>query len=251
MILKKRFLFICHITILLTILPLNISASGFNSNITPRVEKITALPELAGSKEIDFSKEPLKYMAEIQKDWHFWKIDEGIDKTKKALTIINKLYADDPNAELNDPGLKLNKAYQIKSTLHTLLGMLYHRKSLIGDRKTREKAYAPVLEKVKRGEKFTEEDLEKVAKAIEKESKNRKNLSYFESAKAELLKAIETDPSNPAPHYQLGKIYAANTVPGQTEDAEREFYLAAELSLKEGDKKAAYRSIEVIRDSRS
>ncbi len=197
-------------------------------------------------KPIDFKKEPVKYMADIYNDHHNWKVDDGIKKANEALNIVNKLYSKDSKTELKDPNLKLNKTYQVKSTLHTLLGMLYYRKSLLVEKEDRKKTFAPVLDKVKEKKELTDKDLEKVAKSAERRDYLKKRKKYFEMATLEFKAAIDSDPLNPVPHFQLGSMYSAASVAGQTEAAEKEFFLAAKLSLKESDKDSAERAIETL-----
>lgn len=213
--------------------------SGYSGETKER-----ALPGI--NSEIDFISEPVRYMEQIQMDLHFGRIDEGIARAKKALVTFEERYGKDPNALLNDPMLKLNKAHQVKSILHTFLGMLYYRKSLMVDRGDRSSIYSPVLDKVRRGEKFTGKDLEKVADALEGSNLKRERTRYYEAARLEFQNAISADAGNPLPHFQFGKMYSASIAGKQSAEAEKEYFLAAKLLAGEGDRKGIERVIEAI-----
>jgi tetratricopeptide (TPR) repeat protein len=181
----------------------------------------------------------LSRLEAIYMDYHNWKIDEGLAKAQNALNDIDKLYNNNPNEELNEPKLKLNKIYQIKSVLHTLSGMLYYRKSFLVSKESTN----PIVEKLKQNKKLTDEDLANLAqdKSFEKKS------AYFKKAINEFEKAIQIDPQNPTPHYQLGTIYAPLASSGYSQAAEKEFFLAAQLSHRERDMPSALKAVESLK----
>ena len=92
----------------------------------------------------DFLKEPVKVMTRIFKYYHNWQLNDGIRIVNNSLQKIDKLYKKDPNIRLSDPKLKLNMVFQIKSTLHTMSGLLYYRQFLEKD-KTGENIYTIIL----------------------------------------------------------------------------------------------------------
>ena len=195
----------------------------------------------------DFSREPVAYMAEIFKNYHDWKVDEGIESAKKALTSVDHLYAKDVNTPINDSKLKKNRAFEIKSTLHTMLGMLYYRKALAmaGDTK---QSMAPVLDKIKKQEKITEQDLEKMADGLDRSKANGGDLKNFHNASiAEFQAAIAADPANPVPHFQLGSVLSPAGGSGYSQEAEKAFFTAAKLSLNEGDARSVERATEALK----
>lgn len=199
-------------------------------------------------KNLNFSKEPVAYMAEIYNNYHNWKIDQGIESTKKALATVDSLYNKDVNSTINDPKLKRNRAFEIKSTLHTLLGMLYYRKSLdlVADQN---KSMAPFMNKVEKKQQITEKDLEKLADELDKSKANSSMKKFYEASMAEFRTAIQTDPKNPVPHFQLASVLSpASTSNGRSAEAEKELYLAAKLSIDEGDTKSAQRAADVLKN---
>ncbi len=196
---------------------------------------------------LDFNKEPVKFMAEIYKSYHNWKLDRGIRLSKEAMAIVEALYARDPGTVIRDPKLKLNKAYQIKSTLHTLAGMLYYRKSLESLRKSGKKEHTFILEKLKKGEEVTEKDFEKLSQKLDQKEKSAKNGNFLVMAKEQFLKAIAADRENPAPHFQLAGTYRAMGDPRSLKAAEKHYFTAARLAVREGDNKALERALESLK----
>ena len=59
------------------------------------------------------------------------------------------------------------------------------------------------------------------------------------------------DPANPTPHFQLGTIYSPLSRAGYSEDAEKEFYRASELSLQEGDHKSTDQAVKSLKSLNS
>jgi hypothetical protein len=196
--------------------------------------------------KFDFEQEPVKFMAEIYSCYHNWKIDRGIRMAREAIAIVDGLYVKDKNAIIHDPGLKLNKAYQIKSTLHTLAGMLYFRKSLETLRKGDKKESAFIMEKLKKGEKVTEKDFEALAQKIEKNGGDQ-NSRFLARAREQLNLAIKTDPANPASHFQLAGVYKSMGGDDASASAEKHYFSAARLSLEEGDARAVARAMESLK----
>ncbi len=200
------------------------------------------------NSDVDFQNNPVDYMASIYRDYHDWRIDEGLKKSDAAIGIVDKIYIKDPEKEFSDPKLKLKKASQVRSTLYTLLGMLKYRKFLTTGHKAREEAYSPLMEKIKKGEELSEDDLESIAGEIEGRETDIQVKSLFRETVTAFETAVKSDPSNPAPHYQLGTVYNAATDSDYSMIAEKEFYISYKLSLKEGDTQAAERSLEALRN---
>ena len=199
-------------------------------------------------KEIEFSKEPAKYLGEIYNDYHFYKTDEGIEKAERALKIIDEIYKRNPNAELKDPSLSWKKVYQIKSTIHTLLGMLYFRKSLdvVNETKKRETEYLRKVLKEKK--ELTEKDIERLAKIADEQSKILESESekYANLAVENFKKAIEVFPDNPYPHFQLAKFYLTA---GERELAEKELVETAKIFVKWEDYRALNSLIDYLKET--
>jgi hypothetical protein len=194
----------------------------------------------------DFSKEPVKCMADIYKCYHNWEIKRGLEMATKARAIIDKVYAQNPNSLITDPGLKLNKAFQVKSTLYTLTGMLYYRKALSATRKTGLKENAYILDKLKKGEEVTEKDLEKLVNKIESKSLKDNKKSALVLSIESFLEAIKSDFGNPAPHFQLASVYRVLGDSDSLKKAEECYFNAARLGVGEGDKKAKDRTLESL-----
>ncbi|MEO2068264.1 MAG: hypothetical protein ABGX27_01970 [Desulfurobacteriaceae bacterium] len=199
-------------------------------------------------KEIDFTKEPAKYLGEIYNDYHFFKIDEGIKKAEKALKIIDKIYKKNPNAEIKDPSLNWKKAYQIKSTIHTLLGMLYFRKALDVATESKEKESEYLRKILKEKKELTDEDIEKLSKIAEKQRKilEVKSKKYANLSLDHFKKAIEVFPDNPYPHFQLAKFYLTA---GERELAEKELVETAKIFVKWKDFKALNSLIDFLKEA--
>ena len=202
---------------------------------------VTAVPD-------GFLNSPAKGLAGIYADFHDWKVDSGIGRAQAALDAVDGLYERDPEAALSDKSLRLNKAFQIKSTLHTLLGMLYYRKSLLVLREGRSDAEQELLDKIEKGQEVSEADLERVATEAEKGTSARLvKDNLVARAIDEFKRASEVDPSNPSPHYQMAAIYGAMASLPEPGLAEAEYFRGAELSIKEGQKEAARSALESIR----
>ncbi len=201
----------------------------------------------SGQSKIEFMKEPARYMVEVYKNYHNRNIDDGIKMAKSAIDIIKDVYNKDPNTEINDPDLKLKKAYHIKSTLHTLLGMLYYRKSRMVSGELEDKIFAPILERLYQGKGITRKDLDIIDRKLSEDSASTLRKRYIDHTLREFKTAIDVDPSNPSAHYQLGTLYSALSVAGHTEEAEREFYLAVKLSYLESDMQAVARTVETLK----
>lgn len=193
------------------------------------------------SSRLSIMKEPAKLITAIYQDYHGWKIDEGLALSEKALKELYPVLNKDKDAEINDKNLKLKKVKQVASSLHTLRGMLSERKTLqMTNQLDAERAKR--MAAAKAGKKVVEPN-------VEEDVKNRKlALSYSTFAVNEYLKAIEVDPANPAPHYQLGKLYAQGVPGGSTKEAEEELYKAAVLSRNEGDIAAADKTMESLKE---
>jgi tetratricopeptide (TPR) repeat protein len=194
-------------------------------------------------EKLDFRKEPAKYLGEIYNDYHFYKTDEGIRKAENALKIIDKIYEKNPETELSDPALRWKKAYQIKSTLHTLLGMLYFRKSLDVATEIKRKESEYLKKVLKEKKKLTDEDIKKLAEMAEEQNRimEIETKKYADLAAEHFKKAIEVYPENPYPHYQLAKFYLTA---GEKKLAEKELLETAKIFLKWKD----YKSFESLID---
>ncbi|MFC1769494.1 hypothetical protein ACFLZI_00400 [Nitrospirota bacterium] len=198
------------------------------------------------TKLSDFATSPVEHLKQIYTDYHNWNIDRGIETASAALITINKMYSTNPEATLNDKALRLNKAYQVKSTLHTLRGMLYYRKSTLEAHNPENSDFKEIMDKLKDGKELTEEDLEQAANKAENSPASSAQTEYYNLAIKEFEQASHTDPGNPSPHYQLGTIYKAVSLNGDTAEAENQFYMALKLSSKEGDSNAARRAYEAL-----
>ena len=199
------------------------------------------------SFSLDFLASPVDIMSEIYNDYHNWKIDEGLSHIDESLAQLNPKYEANREYVLNDPRLKLNKAYQIKSSLHTLEGMLYFRKSLDAMKKDKETSFGPVLDKIK-NKSLTDEDLEQLMKQS-MTSENSEQQKYFAISVEKLKLAISVDPKNPVPHFQLASTYKAVGGKDSLTLAEKELYLAAKLSFMEGDKASVKRALDVLKST--
>src|SRR3990172_3892414 len=115
-------------------------------------------------KELDFLKQPIPYLEAVYMDYHNWNIDEGLAKVDRALSVVDPLYKKNPHFEFTTPQLKLKKAYQLKSVLHTLSGMLNYRKSFTALREGKDKKIASLLEKIENGEGASDADFETLAR---------------------------------------------------------------------------------------
>lgn len=206
------------------------------------------LQAVAEEGKRDFSREPVRFMADIYKDYHNWKTDEGIAKAREAITVVDRLYAEDPQTAIRDQNLRLNRAYQVKSTLHTLLGMLYYRKSLTVAGEQKGEGVSVIAEKIRTKKEITDQDLEGLDRALKSGVFLEEMGRYLTLAREEFEAAIAVDSTNPAPHFQLAAIYGAMKTDDMTDRAEKELSLAARLSLAEGDARAADRAIETLRE---
>ncbi|MCE5313337.1 MAG: hypothetical protein LLF86_09330 [Nitrospiraceae bacterium] len=196
-------------------------------------------------KKMDFSKEPVAYMTEIYKSYHDWRVDDGIDGAKKALAVVNGMYEKNINATINDPKLKRNRAFEIKSTLHTMLGMLYYRKSLMT---FSGKSITPLLDGVDKKKGLSDKDLERISEKLKNDKSSSDAKKYFNSAREEFQTAVKADAANPVPHFQLGTILGPGASMGQTAEAEKEFFTAAKLSIGENDPKSAARAQDALKN---
>ncbi|MDX9714697.1 MAG: hypothetical protein RBT37_04625 [Dissulfurispiraceae bacterium] len=197
-------------------------------------------------KKLDFSKEPVAYMAEIYKNYHNWQIDQGLESTKKALTIVDQIYKKDPDSQIKDRKFRRNRVFEIKSALHTLNGMLLFRKSItaVADKK---KDMAVVMDKLDKKQEINEKDLEKLTTDLQK-SKNDNEKKYYQASIAELRTAIQIDPTNPVPHFQLGTILSPVMAGARSTEAEKEFFTAVKLSAADGDAKSVERATEALKN---
>jgi len=205
-------------------------------------------PEPAIISEAGFLDSPAKSLAGIYKDYHDWNIKSGIERARVALKEIDALYAREPRAKIADSSLKLNYAYQIKSTLHTMLGMLYYRESMLVLRDGGTDAEQAVMDKLKRGDEVRDEDLERVAEEAERGSSMKlQRDDLMARAISEFKVASEVDPSNPSPHYQMASVYSTMPPVDSAGLAEAEYYKGAELSIMEGQRDTARGALEAIR----
>jgi len=228
---------------------LTVSASLWAGNAAQHhgINAPTAQKKAPAEMKPDFNSEPVKFMGRIYKCYHDWKIDEGIALFTEGIAVINKIHAANPHAEIKDKGLKLNKAYQIKSTLHTLGGMLYHRKTLTAVRKSGLKEDGFILDKIKAGKEITDQDLEELAGKIDKNDLASTGSSYLLKGKQEFLAAVKADPDNPAPHFHLAELYKTMGDSQSKQEAENHYYQSARLALKEGDPKAIDRTLDLLK----
>ena len=226
---------------MLNLLPTGVIAS--TGAMDDRAPEQTALPEGA------FLDSPAKWMAAIYKDYHDWQVDKGIMGALSALEEIDALYARDPRGVIADSSLKLNNAYQVKSTLHTMLGMLYYRKSMLVLRGSGTDAEQALMDKIRKGDEVSEEDLERVAEEAERGSSSRlQKDNLMAKALSQFKLASDTDPLNPSPHYQMASVYSAMPPVESANMAEQEYYRGAELSIREGQRDTARGAIEAIRN---
>ncbi len=227
------------------------------------------------ANRVEFLKKPAEYMVDIYRDYHRYKVDRGIEKAKKALKLLDPIYRKNPNYEFRDKELKKRKAYQVKSMLHTLLAILYYRKAMLVRDTDTERRFAELAKSVDPdGKRFLEfnqlitlymaskelgekdKNLEKRIKELEKELgvkesqleeiyrlsvENAKKVDaerdkYVKLCLSEFRKAFKVDPNNADAHVQLARIYGEiGMATGDTEAAEREYYLAGKIFKKEGD----------------
>lgn len=204
---------------------------------------LVATPALAidNASKLSIMKEPAKLITAIYQDYHGWKIDEGLALSDKALKEIYPALTKNKEAEINDKNIRLKKVKQIASSLHTLRGMLADRKVLqMINQQDAEKAKR--MAEAKTGKKIAEVN-------VEDDVKKKKLVTQFSTfAVNEYLKAIEIDPDNPTPHYQLGKLYAQGLPSGSTKEAEESFFKAAMAAYKEGDQAAALKTIDTLKE---
>jgi tetratricopeptide (TPR) repeat protein len=203
--------------------------------------------ELKAEKKDEFLRSPAKYLGEIYNDFHFFKIDDGIEKAKRALKIVNELYRKNPEAELEDPSLNWKKIYQLKSVLHTLLGMLYFRKSVDIAAKAEKKELEYLEEVLKKKKKLSEKDIEYLSRLAEEQDKILKNKSkkYATLSIKHFKEAIKVYPDNPYPHFQLAKYYLAA---GELELAKKELLKTAESYAKQKDYETLESLVQFVKE---
>ena len=175
-----------------------------------------------------FKKEPVKFIFSIYDDYHFNRVDEGI---KKALSVLEYLNTKDNNEEINSPFLRWKKVYQIKSTLHTLLGLLYIKKSGQFDKVEREKERKYILETLKKKGKLSKEDLDYLFKMSQQRNDEYEKYMkfYINEAIKSFNKAIKEFPDNPYPYIQLANFYKNS---GDEREAQKYLEKAVKLFLK-------------------
>ena len=236
------------------------SYAGVHENSSRTANHITC-PE-------KFLDNPPVYFYCIYSDYHKHKFDEGIKKAEKALNEIEPLYKKNPEMEIpnaNGKGarLKENKAYQVKSNLHMLLGMLCFKKALNLEGGAERKIYFQFEKELKKkGLSFLEIDelmnlytMKKVfpeafkekqerryrellkkagisekeiddlsTKTREEEERlNKKRYSLISRAIKEFQTAVKVNPENAMAYFQMGNFYS-----GIAEETEGEGSEAAE-----------------------
>ena len=216
-----------------------LSLSIFTNCNDKKKEAVTVKKEIV---KIDFNKEPVKFMGEIFRSYHDWKLEKGIALSNEAILIIDEIYKKNPEQAIKDSSLKLNKAFQIKSTLHTLKGMLLFRTSLHSKTEPVRTENEAIMNKVKKGEEITDKDFEDLANKIDKNTGTEKRNSNLDLAKKEFLDAIKADKDNPSPHYHLAEILKKSNDNKEKQKAEDHYLESARLSIQEGD----YKSIDKI-----
>ena len=190
--------------------------------------------------KLSIVKEPAKLIAGIYQAFHDWQVDAGIALTSKSLADLDGYLKQNPEMEIADPNLKTKKVKQVASALHTLLGMLDQRKAMkLLDDESRRKAKR-MEELAGSHGKIDTVDIERQL-LVERESAR-----LSATAVNEFRKAIEIDPANPSPHYELAKVYAQGLPGDGTAAAEEEYYQAAVRTLDEGDIAAANSTIRTL-----
>jgi len=179
-----------------------------------------------------FKKEPVKFIFSIYDDYHFNRVDEGV---KKAFSILEYLNTKDNNYEIKSPFLRWKKVYQIKSTLYTLLGLLYIKKSGQVDKSTREEEKKYILESLKKKGKLSKEDLDYLFKLSQQRNEEYEKYMkfYINEAIKFFNKAIKEFPDNPYPYIQLANFYKNS---GDEKEAQKYLEKAAKLFLKYNQK---------------
>ena len=203
--------------------------------IEPKQDQIREIEISQSEKQnyiMQFKKEPVKFIFSIYDDYHFNRVDLGI---KKALSILDYLNTMDDNYEIKNPFLRWKKVYQIKSTLHTLLGLLYIKKSGQINKSIREKERKYILEILKKKGKLSKEDLDYLSKLSQQENDEYEKYMkfYINEAIKSFNKAIEKFPDNPYPYVQLANFYKNG---GDEKEAQRYLEKAAKLFLKHNQK---------------
>ncbi len=219
---KKLFIFLSLITI----------SFGAIKSEQYQIKNIT-LSQQEKQKYIDeFKKEPVKFIFSIYDDYHFNRIDKGI---KKALSALEYLNTKDDNYEIKNPYLRWKKVYQIKSTLHTLLGILYIKKSGQVDKTVKEKERKYILETLKKKGKLSKEDLDYLYQLSQQENDEYEKYAkfYINEAIKSFNKAIKEFPDNPYPYIQLANFYKNS---GDEKNAQKYLEKAAKLFLKYNQK---------------
>lgn len=190
--------------------------------------------------KLSIVKEPAKLIAGIYQAFHDWQVDAGIALTTRSLADLDGYLKQNPEMEIADPNLKTKKVKQVASALHTLLGMLDQRKAMkLLDDESRRKARR-MEELASSHGKIDTVDIERQL-VVERESAR-----LSATAVNEFRKAIEIDPANPSPHYELAKVYAQGLPGDGTAAAEEEYYQAAVRTLDEGDITAANSTIRTL-----
>ncbi|MDD5177276.1 MAG: tetratricopeptide repeat protein [Sterolibacterium sp.] len=190
--------------------------------------------------KLSIDKEPAKLIAGIYQAFHDWRVDAGIALTTRALADLDGDLKKNPEMEIADANLKTKKVKQVASALHTLLGMLDQRKALklLDDASQRK---AKRMEELAGSHgKIETADIERQL-LVEKES-----AQLSAAAVKEFRKAIEIDPANPSPHFELAKLYAQGLPGSGTAEAEEEYYRAAVCALDEGDITAANSTMRTL-----
>lgn len=200
---------------------------------------------------VDAELKPVDTMKQIYLLYHDSQTEKGLQLTQTALDQYVPLYEKNPNARLSDPKLKLNKVYQVVASLYTLQGMLYYRDAIVKLDRSKENKFASLHKKMSHKQAISDQDFElAIKKENDKEKIVEKQLKNggIEKAVSALKHAIEIDPRNPVPHYQLSNIYCLNKDPKLRRAAENEYYAAAYLAEREGDHASARQAKEKLKE---
>ncbi len=199
-------------------------------------------------EKLDFNKEPVSFMSAIFRHYHNWELKKGLSLSKKAIILIDKVYSKDPLQIINDPKLKLNKAFQIKSTLHTLKGMLHSRESQHSKKNSVRTENQSIMSKLKKGRTITDKDFEDLTKKIEKNSSTNKIHDSYNVAINEFMIAIKTDKNNPSPHFHLAEVLKKSKNDKIRLKAEQHYFESAKLSIQEGDSKSIGKILKALKN---